>query len=224
MNWLDLVFLGIIAVSVVISLVRGFVREVISVLVWVGAVWVSLRYAQPLSGYLTDYLASPTLRLIVAFVVLFVLTLIVGAVISYFAGVLVGRTGLTGTDRALGMVFGGLRGALIVALLVLGAGLTAIPQEHWWRDSLLATRFTPWVCAVGVAEWLDGLRQHTPMASGDGIGNETPAPAYWRDFCGRVTATAAEAGSLSVRSRSPLTYAPRVNPMATGPERVRCAA
>lgn len=199
MNWLDLVFLGIIAVSVAISLVRGFVREVVSVLVWIGAVWISIRYAQPLSGYLIGYLASPTLRLIIAFVALFVLTLVIGAVINYFAGVLVGRTGLTGTDRVLGVVFGGLRGVLIVALLVLAAGVTAIPQERWWRDSLLATRFTPWVCTVGVGEWLDGLRLYAPVTAEGEAANGTPMPAYWRDFCGRATA-GARASDLSVQS------------------------
>jgi len=81
------------------------------------------------------------LRLIVAFAVLFILTLIVSAVINFFASRLVQRTGLTGTDRFLGVIFGFLRGALLVSVLVLLAGLTSLPKESWWDDSFLLFRF-----------------------------------------------------------------------------------
>lgn len=188
MNWLDLVFIGIIAVSVVISLVRGFVREVISIVVWAAAFWISIRFARILATYLEGLVASPTIRLVAAFAGLFIATLLLGAIINYLAGQLVGRTGLSGTDRALGVVFGGLRGGLIVGLLVLMAGLTSIPQETWWRQSRLAAWFTPWVCSVGVAGWLDGLELYRPVVLDDTGGNGTPAPQYWQDFCTDVRA------------------------------------
>jgi len=189
MNWLDLVFIGIIAVSVVISLVRGFVREVISIVVWAAAFWISIRFAPVLSTYLEGWVDSPTIRLVAAFAGLFVVTLILGAIINYLAGQLVGRTGLTGTDRMLGVVFGGLRGGIIVGLLVLMAGLTSIPQETWWRQSRLAGWFTPWVCSVGVADWLDGLELYRPVVLEEGGQNGTPAPRYWQDFCTGVRAS-----------------------------------
>lgn len=184
MNWLDLVFIGIIAVSVLISVVRGFVREVISVLVWVAALWLALRFSGPLADALAGWIGSPTLRLVAAFAAIFIGTLLVGAALNYFAGQLVGRTGLTGTDRSLGVVFGGARGLLIVAMLVLVAGLTAIPREPWWQESRMAAWLTPWVCSVGVAQWLDGLTLTTPVALEGDIPEGTPAPDYWQDFCG----------------------------------------
>lgn len=186
MNWLDLIFLGIIAVSVLISLVRGFVREVVSILVWVAAFWLALRYSDTLAARLEPFIASPTIRLVAAFAGLFVITLLLGALVNYLAGQLVGRTGLSGTDRTLGVVFGGLRGVAIVALLVLAAGLTALPGERWWQESVLATRMQPWVCRAGVGDWLDGLRVYQPLAAEPEQG--TPAPDYWRDFCGQVAA------------------------------------
>ncbi|MGD8709895.1 MAG: CvpA family protein, partial [Ectothiorhodospiraceae bacterium] len=185
--WLDFVFLGIVAVSIVISLVRGFVREVVSVLVWVAAFWISLRYARALAVYLVPWIDSPTLRVMGAFAALFIATLLLGALINFLAGTLVGRTGLTGTDRVLGMVFGGLRGVLIVGLLVMVAGLTAVPRELWWQESLLAAYFRPWVCTVGVGGWLDGLRFYQPVVEGDGQRQGTPVPAYWEEFCGGLS-------------------------------------
>lgn len=183
MNWLDLVCLGVIAVSAMISLVRGFVREVLSVVVWVAAFWLSLRYAQTLAVYGQAYIDSPTIRLVAAFAALFILTLLVGALVNYLAGVLVGRTGLSGTDRALGVVFGGLRGVLILGVLVLAAGLTALPRETWWRSSVMTSWLTPWVCTVGVDQWLDGLAVTPPVVGDSDPVEGTPAAAYWREFC-----------------------------------------
>lgn len=183
MNWLDYIFIGIICASVAVSLVRGFVREVLSIVVWLAAVWLSLRFARQLAPYLHDYMSSPTLRLVVAFAGLFVAVLLLGALVNYLAGTLVGKTGLGGTDRLLGMVFGGLRGVLIVGLLVLMAGLTSIPRERWWQDSLLAGQLRPWVCSMGVGQWLHGLRLYSPVAVREEPVMGTPLPEYWREFC-----------------------------------------
>lgn len=183
MNWLDYVFIGIIAASAAISLVRGFVREVLSIIVWIAAFWISIHFAGQLASYLGSYLDSPTLRLVIAFAGLFIVVLVTGELVSYLASTLVGKTGLSGTDRLLGMVFGGLRGALIVGLLVLLAGLTTVPRERWWQESVLATEFHPWVCSVGVGQWLQGLRLYSPITIGDASVAGTPLDAYWSDYC-----------------------------------------
>lgn len=183
MNWLDLVFLGVVAISVIISLVRGFVREVISVVVWIGATWIAVSYSASLAAQIEPWIDSPTVRLIAAFAALFIVTLLVGAIINYAFTLLVKKTGLTGTDRALGVVFGGLRGALIIALIVLAAGLTSITAESWWRQSALAGWFTPWVCRVGVAGWLDGVRINQPVLLGESEAEAAEAATYWQDMC-----------------------------------------
>jgi membrane protein required for colicin V production len=183
MNWLDGVLVAIIAISALISLVRGFVKEVLSLAVWIAAVWVSVRYTEALAVYAQPYIGSPTLRLIAAFASLFIATLLIGALVNYLAAVLVGRTGLTGTDRAVGVVFGGLRGVVIVALLVLLAGLTAVPREVWWQNSLLTTRLRPLVCRVGVEGWLADFDVRRPVV-GDAVNPDgTPAARYWREYC-----------------------------------------
>ncbi|MCC5857063.1 MAG: CvpA family protein [Ectothiorhodospiraceae bacterium] len=183
MNWLDYAILAIVALSALISLVRGFVREVLSLLVWVLAFWVGIRFAQPLSEYLVDYIASPTLRLGAAFAGLFIATLLLGAIINYAAGQLVSRTGLTGTDRFIGVLFGVARGVIVVAVLMLAAGLTALPREPWWQESLLAAQIQPWVCRIGVDEWLAEMTVYAPLVDESEEVDGTPARDYWREFC-----------------------------------------
>ena len=147
----DYAILGILLISSFISLVRGFVKEALSLVGWIMAFWISLSFAVPLSRLLEASMEDPTLRLILAFVVLFILTLIVSAVVNFFASRLVQRTGLTGTDRFLGVLFGFLRGALLVSVLVLLAGLTTLPKEAWWDDSFLLFRFQ------AIAMWIREL-------------------------------------------------------------------
>jgi membrane protein required for colicin V production len=147
----DYAILGILLISSFISLVRGFVKEALSLAGWILAFWISLSFAVPLSKLLAASMEDPTLRLILAFVVLFIMTLIVSAVINFFASRLVQRTGLTGTDRFLGVIFGFLRGALLVSVLVLLTGLTNLPKESWWDDSFLLFRFQ------AIAMWIRDL-------------------------------------------------------------------
>lgn len=146
----DYAILVIILLSALISLIRGFVREAMSLAGWVAAIWISITFSGGLSelGVMKSSIIDVTLRLIVSFLALFVLTLIISGVINFFVVKLVQRTGLTGTDRFLGVVFGFLRGALLVIVLVLLAGLTPMPKESWWDDSFLLFRFE------AIAVWL----------------------------------------------------------------------
>jgi len=136
MAWLDLVILAVIVISALISLVRGFVKESISLASWILATIIALRYFEALANLMLPYLDSPTIRLGVAFAILFIATLIVGAIINFMVSQLVTKTGLSGTDKTLGVVFGGARGVLIVSLVVLMAGLTPMPNETWWKQSV----------------------------------------------------------------------------------------
>ena len=141
MNWVDVAIIVIVLISVLISLMRGFVKEALSLTGWVLSFWVSLTFAGGFSRFFKTMIEDPTLRLLTAFVVLFVVTLILSTVANFFASQLVQRTGLSGTDRFIGVVFGFLRGIVLVAVLVLLASLTTIPKSPWWHDSLLLDQF-----------------------------------------------------------------------------------
>ena len=133
--WIDVVILALIALSAILSLFRGFVREAVALATWLVALWVAMAFHEDLAAILSQWIETPSAQKITAFAVLFICVLLLGAIINYLASKLVDKTGLTGTDRLLGIVFGVARGGVIVAILVLLAGLTPFPQDPWWQDS-----------------------------------------------------------------------------------------
>jgi membrane protein required for colicin V production len=139
--WLDIVIIALVMLSAVISLVRGFVKEAFSLAIWVLAFWLSWSFFRDLEVPLREWIGSPTARLGIAFGLLMIATLTVGGLVNYLIVQLVERTGMSGTDRLIGMVFGAARGVLLVAVLVLLAGLTPLPREGWWMDSVLVGYF-----------------------------------------------------------------------------------
>ena len=141
MNWLDVVILVIIAISAVISLFRGFFREAVSLATWVLAFWVAIGFSDKLDPLLKSMIESPAARLAVAFGTLFLATLIVGALVNYLIGQLVRKTGLGGTDRMLGVLFGVARGVVLVGVLVLMGGIPHLSREAWWQESMLMPHF-----------------------------------------------------------------------------------
>lgn len=141
MIWIDFVILGIIGLSALISLVRGFVKEALSLVIWFGAFFVASNFYPQLAVYFTN-IHDEMVRNGSAIAALFISTLIVGAVVNYVIGQLVQKTGLSGTDRILGIVFGGLRGVLIVAaVLFFIDAFTSLSDAEWWTKSQLIPNF-----------------------------------------------------------------------------------
>lgn len=152
MNWVDLLILGLIGLSTVISLFRGFVKESFSLATWIIGLWIALVFADELAALLEPWIPVPSVRVIGSFAILFLAVLILGAWVNYLMSQLVKKTGLSGTDRVLGSVFGIARGIVIVAILVLVAGLTVLPQDGWWQESLFMPHFEQ--IALWMAQYL----------------------------------------------------------------------
>ena len=150
-TWVDYVLVGVVALSAVMSLLRGFVREALALAGWVAAVWLAFTFTADVATLFQSHVSLPSLRMGIAFLVVFVGTLIVSGLVVFLVGLLVDKTGLSGTDRMLGMVFGAARGFIIAAILVMLAGLTPMPRDPWWRQSVLLPHFQ------GVAEQLRTL-------------------------------------------------------------------
>lgn len=141
MSWVDVAILSLIAISALISLVRGFVREALSLAVWVAAFIIASQFYQDLAPFFSG-IGDEMLRNATAIALLFIATLIVGAIINFLLAQLVVKTGLSGTDRLLGLVFGVLRGVLVVsALLFFADSFTAMSEQPWWQQSLLIPHF-----------------------------------------------------------------------------------
>jgi len=159
--WIDYILVAVITVSALLSLWRGFVKEALSLASWIVALWVALMFFHNLADWLARWIDTPSVRQGVGFGLLFIVTVLLGGLVSYLAGQLVDKTGLTATDRVLGMLFGMARGVVIVAVLVLLAGLTSLPQDPWWKESLLLPHFQE------VALW---LKSYLPADIAENIG------------------------------------------------------
>lgn len=154
MNWVDFTIFGIVAFSAFISVIRGFVREAVSLVVWVAAFWIALRYGPALAGWLSTYIETVAARMVVAFVSLFLAVFAVGTLVSYGLSRAVKRVGLGSADRVLGVVFGITRGALVIALVLMVAGLTPLTDTAAWRGSLVIGYVSPWL--PHWQQWLPG--------------------------------------------------------------------
>lgn len=140
MIWVDYAILGVVGLSALIGLFRGFTREAIGLATWVLAFFLAYKLSEPVAGLLSEWISVRSVRLATAFGVIFILVLIVGAIANYTVSKLVTKTGFAGTDRALGAVFGVVRGAGVLVLLVLFAGFTAVPKDDWWKESIFIER------------------------------------------------------------------------------------
>lgn len=155
---IDWVIIAVLAVSALISLKRGFVKEALSLTSWVLAFIVARMFSAHLATLLAGSIETESLRWIIAFAVLFVGTVVVGALLSHAIAQLIHASGLTGTDRVFGMFFGLVRGLVILIALVYGLQLTAAPNDPWWQES----QFIPYLSTV--ANWAG---KTLPQAAGN---------------------------------------------------------
>lgn len=152
MTWLDYAVFGSIAVSMLLAAWRGLVREVISLAGWVIAFLAASLFAGPLSEELPASIPTPELRAVVAFIGVFIGALVVSTLFGLLLSKIVQAVGLGGLDRALGTLFGLARGALIVVAFALLSGLTTLPLQPAWRDSLTGTLLAR--IALALKPWL----------------------------------------------------------------------
>lgn len=136
-NWADWAVIIVVVLSTVMSLRRGFIKEALSLVTWVAAFIIARMFHGNMVTLLGDQIESPVVRSIAAFAVLFVGTLIIGAAISFLIGTLIKMTGLTATDRLLGMFFGFARGIILLTVAVALIRLTPFVDAEWWKQSVM---------------------------------------------------------------------------------------
>ena len=152
MTAFDYAVLVIIGSSVLISVVRGFTREALSLLGWVIAFLLANALSGVVAAWFEPLIKTDALRVLAAFVVIFVATLIITSVAAMAVSRLLRNAGLGLEDRLLGGFFGFARGMLIVLVLVLISGLTALPRQPLWSDAMLSPPLE--ALAAALKPWL----------------------------------------------------------------------
>jgi len=147
MNFADYFIIAALALSVLVGLWRGFIGEVLALACWVAAFWVAWQFGDKLAAQFTA-ISLPSARLVLGYAICFVAVLIAGALLGFVMRKLIAGSGLSGSDRLLGMVFGLIRGLALVTLTVLILGFTPLPRDPWWQQSQLLPGFQR------SAEWL----------------------------------------------------------------------
>ena len=158
MNWLDTVFISIISLSIIISLFRGLIKEVFSLLIWIVSFWIAYHFVDVGALKLEPFIELPSARHLISFVGLFICSLMVGGMINFVIGKLVTKTGLAASDRFFGMFFGLLRGLIVTVAITFFINATPLSEDPWWQESKLAPHFTK------ISEW---ARENMPEELSD---------------------------------------------------------
>lgn len=152
MTSFDYIVLAILGVSAFLGLLRGLVKEILSLIAYIVAFMATIWWGPTVSSWIARFIDNGLLRTVVAYAAVFILVLLLVGLVNITLGTLIRKTGLTPADHGLGAVFGFSRGLLIVLVLVGLAGYTQLPNEPWWREAQLSG---PAVSAVHrIKAWL----------------------------------------------------------------------
>ncbi len=148
LSLLDYALLGVIFLSALLGLFRGFAREAFSLAGWVLSFWAATQFTEAVATRLRAYIGLDELRYALAFLAVFVIVLVLTALLGRLLVNLVRSSVLSGVDRSLGILFGLLRGLVLALALVVLGGMTPLADEPLWKDSLSVVylqQFAGWI-------------------------------------------------------------------------------
>ena len=152
MTIFDYTVLAILVLSVLLSMVRGVVRELVSLAAWIIAFMIANSFAAVFAPMLPSAIVGDQFRAILAFASIFLSALLAMGLLAMLMSALVKTAGLGLADRFIGSLFGLARGMLVVLLVVLAAGFTAVPQEPFWKKAMLSGPLE--TAAMMIIPWL----------------------------------------------------------------------
>jgi len=138
LTYFDYAVIAIVGLSVVVSMMRGAVKEMLAILGWIAAFYVAKAYSPLLATFLPEGIPTEALKTLIAFVILLIAVLFLNGLITMAISGVISKVGLGRINRFLGMLFGFAKGLLISCVLVLLAGLTSLPKEQMWTDAVLS--------------------------------------------------------------------------------------
>lgn len=143
LNTMDFVIIAILSLSVIMGLIRGFVREVVSLITWFFAFVAAFKLSPMVAEWFHGTITQTTPRFIVAGIFIFFVVLIIGFIINKLLHLLISMTGFGFFDRLLGMIFGALRGMLTISVALLLIGASTYKDADWMKQSTLSPHFQP---------------------------------------------------------------------------------
>jgi membrane protein required for colicin V production len=162
LTWIDLIIIAIFLLSIIMAFFRGFVRSIISLITWVAAIGLALTQAEQVAMLLPESMDTFSLplgdrdygssvRISVAFLLIFIGVMVIGGVVNFVFGQIMQAQNLKGIDRGLGMLFGLIRAsAIVVILIIMASAFTTLQESSAWQESLLISPFE------SAAQWTVG--------------------------------------------------------------------
>jgi len=152
MGGFDWIIAAVLLVSILVGVFRGFIKESLSLISWILAIWLAFNFCSQAGEFLNQYInIPPQFREWAGFALVFISALFIFSIITYVITKIFVRGPIKGVDRVLGIGFGALRGvAIVVALLVVAKGFD-LESSDWWQNSKHVDKFEP---LIKVAEEL----------------------------------------------------------------------
>lgn len=138
MTGFDFVLLAILAISIVLGLLRGLLKEVLSLVAYASAFLAAIWWGPNVSEWSAQWITQPFVSMALAYLGVFIAVLLTIGFINMTLSALLSKTGLTPADHGLGAMFGLVRGILFVLVLVILAGYTPLPEEPWWKNAMFS--------------------------------------------------------------------------------------
>ena len=145
---IDIIIAVALLVSVVVGLMRGFVKEAISIAALLIAIWAALYFGPAVGDVSSSWLSSEGLQMWFGRILVFAIILSLGGLLGWGISKLVRMSVLSGMDRFFGSLFGAVRGVLLLAVFIIGGQFAGFDNDDWWLHS----RLIPHVEVV--ADWI----------------------------------------------------------------------
>jgi len=140
---IDYVLLAVLVLSSIVGLFRGIIKEGLSLVSWVAAIWCGWRFGAAAGAALPHIVDSQVIQMWFGRIVVLVTILIVGGLLGWLLSYLTDKSGLSGTDRLIGMVFGLGRGIVLAGLVVIVLQMAGFDRDSWWKESRLIPYAAP---------------------------------------------------------------------------------
>lgn len=147
MGGFDWIIAAVLLVSILVGLMRGFIKESLSLISWILAVWLAITFSTEAGEFINQFIhiPNPKFRMTAGFALIFVGSLFCFAIISFLVIKIFVRGPIKSIDRVLGVGFGALRGAAIVVALLVVARAAGFENADWWQNSQHIAKFEPYM-------------------------------------------------------------------------------